>query len=222
MKGLNAVWLLAIGFFIYPAISYGQRAEAPLYKDGDWWRIKHEVSRVGFDVSGTCPQDYPEYIVKIVDGKPNVFGAKNDQQTAIKCPLIVGFVLGRQYLRFPLQVGLTWSETTSRQIPGRKPTPVDYKYEVSSWEKIRTPKGEFDAFKVVRSFVTSPAPRPPVAAGQPRWQTQTYYYAPSVKALVQYRAEEEGFTQTSTLVDFSLAQQESSLLWRAIKPRFRS
>ena len=103
MKTLYQAGFLALMWlFIYPSISYGQRAEAPVYKDGDWWRIRHEVSRVGFDVSGTCQQAYPEYLIRIDNGKANVFGVKNDQQTPIECPLLLGLVLGRRDLKFPL------------------------------------------------------------------------------------------------------------------------
>jgi hypothetical protein len=117
--------------------------------------------------------------------------------------LIVVKVLGRADLKFPLYVGLSWSERGSRQVPGRRSTSVDYKYEVNAWENIKTPKGEFDAFKVVKSFLLSP----PGAKGiKSHWQIQTYYYAPALKAIVQYRAEDEGFTATTTLVDSNLAQ----------------
>ena len=54
-------------------------------------------------------------------------------------------------------------------------------YEVQAFEKIKTPKGEFDAFKLV---MTMNVPR--VRASSP-WPAQkfgpiTYYYAPDIKA----------------------------------------
>ena len=199
----RALLVAGIWLVLFPAILYGQSAEAPVYKDGDWWRIKQEITRVGFDVSGPCSEAYEEYVVRIAGGKPNVFGLTNDRETATECPLIAAKVLGRADLKFPLYAGLSWSERRSRQVPGRRPTSVDYKYEVTAWEKVKTPKGEFEAFKVVKSFLLSP----PGAKGiQSRWQIQTYYYAPALKAIVQYRAEDEGFTATTILVDSSLAQ----------------
>ena len=205
MKVLNSMWLLmGFGLFIYPSSSYGQRAEAPVYKDGDSWRIRHEVNRVGFDVSGTCAQAYPEYLIRKDGGKANVFGVKTDGQVAIECPHILTLVLGEEGdLKFPLYSGLSWSDRRSRRVPGLQPTWVNYQYEVNSWEKIKTPKGEFDAFKIVKSFQISPPLRKGV---QPHWQVHTYYYAPSVKAIVQYRAEDEDIKETAMLVDFSLAQ----------------
>lgn len=205
MKRLKSVWLLTnLCLFIYPwSLAFGQRAEAPVYNDGDSWRVRHEMTRVGFDVSGTCQQLYPEYLVRIEGGRANVFGVNNDREVAIKCPLILRLVLGKDDLKFPLYLGLSWSERRSWQVPGLRPRSVDYKYEVNSWEIIKTPKGDFDAFKIVKSFQISAAP---AKGRQARWQTQTYYYAPSVKAIVQYRLEDEGLTAITTLVDFSLAQ----------------
>jgi len=84
-----------------------------------------------------------------------------------------------------------------------QPRVVNYQYEVSSWEKIKTPKGEFNAFKIVKSFQIAPPLR---KGGQPHWQIHTYYYAPSVKAIVQYRAEDDDIKETATLVDFNLTE----------------
>ena len=103
----RALLVTGIWFVLFPAISYGQSAEAPVYKDGDWWRIKQEVTRVGFDVSGPCSEAYPEYVVRIAGRKPNVFGLTNDGETATEYPLILVKVLGRADLKFPLYVGLS-------------------------------------------------------------------------------------------------------------------
>ena len=42
----NVLLVAGIWFVLFPAISYAQSAEAPVYKDGDWWRIKQEITRV--------------------------------------------------------------------------------------------------------------------------------------------------------------------------------
>src|SRR5690242_11557267 len=84
--------------------------EAPVYRDGEWWRINHQVSRIGFDVSGTCTQGYAEYLVSIVDGKPKVFGVVSARETPIECPLISGLLFGAADLRFPMDVGSSWSD----------------------------------------------------------------------------------------------------------------
>jgi hypothetical protein len=204
MERLNHVWLLISFLLIYPSSSYGQRTEAPVYKDGDSWRIRLEVTRIGFDVSGTCAQAYSEYLVRKDGGKTTVFGVKNDGQIAIECPHISALALGEEGdLKFPLYSGLSWSDNRSRRVPGLQPRVVNYQYEVSSWEKIKTPKGEFNAFKIVKSFQIAPPLR---KGGQPHWQIHTYYYAPSVKAIVQYRAEDDDIKETATLLDFNLTE----------------
>ncbi len=77
----------------------------------------------------------------------------------------------------------------------------DTKYEVQAWEKIKTPKGEFDAFKIV---MTMRAPGlKPLAPGEIR--THTYYYAPDVKAITNFHTSGSARVE-STLVDFNLAK----------------
>src|SRR3989338_3504389 len=106
MKKLNGASLL-LGFWmlLWPFASYGQQPEAPEYKDGEWWRIKREVARAYSSVSGVCSEAYPEYLVRVEGGKPNVFGVKGDQLEAIDCPLILRRVLGKSEkssdLKFP-------------------------------------------------------------------------------------------------------------------------
>ena len=40
-------------FLLVPYSSHAQQAEAPVYKDGDWWRVKVDVVRpAGVSVSG--------------------------------------------------------------------------------------------------------------------------------------------------------------------------
>lgn len=193
--------LLGLWVLVCSHASYGQQAEAPMYKDGEWWRIRQELTRGGgAEASGVCSEVYPEYLVRIQAGKRNVIGIKDNQQEGIDCPRILALVLGQSDLKFPLYVGLSWSDRRSRQIPGTRSVLTDYQYEVKSWEKIKTDKGEFDAFKIVRSHRVS-APR--VA---PYWQAETYYYAPSVKAIIRYSVEEELVKATTTLVDFSVTQ----------------
>ena len=125
---------------------------------------------------------------------------KGDQLEPIDCPVIVARVLGEDDVKFPMRVGLAWSDRRSRQVPGSRPALTDYQYEVKSWEKIQTPKGEFDAFKIVRSFLISP----PKIQGQGRWQSETYFYAPAVKAISLYIIDEAPIKATTALIDFNL------------------
>ena len=70
-----ALRLIAIlTFLLVPYFSHAQQAEAPVYKDGDWWRVKVDMVRpAGVSVSGPVLERFPEYIVKFESNKPKVF-----------------------------------------------------------------------------------------------------------------------------------------------------
>ena len=72
------------------------------------------------------------------------------------------------------------------------------------WEKIKTPKGEFDAFKLV---MTMSAPKwRPKPGGRTEVRTHTYYYAPDVKAIASFDTSGTEARVASTLIDFNLAK----------------
>ena len=177
------------------AKSVGPQVQAPVYKDGDWWRMKVAVKYPpGTTVSGNCWSDYSEYLVRIDNGRPEVLGIEADQTKEIRCRRIVREVLGksksRKDLKFPMYVGLTWSDRFFRRF-GRG-TWVDPQYEVQSWEKIKTTEGEFDAFKIVMIYYA-------------RFKrTRTYFYSPKVKANVYSHEKGDVFERTFMLVDVNL------------------
>jgi len=190
-----------------PHPSNAQQAEAPVYKDGDWWRVKVDVVRPpGVSVSGPVLERFPEYIVKFESNQPRVFGVEGNESKEANSRLVTALVLGRppwlgEMVRFPLRVGLTWSDRVKFQPPGMQMRLEDAKYEVQAWEKIKTPKGEFDAFKIVMTM-RAPGPKP-LAPGEIR--THTYYYAPDVKAIASF--DTSGSARVaSTLIDFSLSK----------------
>jgi hypothetical protein len=50
---------------LIPYSSHAQQAEAPVYKVGDWWRVKVDVVRpIGVSIEGPQLGRLPEYIVK--------------------------------------------------------------------------------------------------------------------------------------------------------------
>ncbi len=87
---LSTVWLVCL----LPYRLYGQQAEAPVYKDGDWWRVKVEtVFKPGVSRSGRCDESYPEYLVKIQQGKPKVFSGSGNKEGEINYSTIVNELL---------------------------------------------------------------------------------------------------------------------------------
>ena len=202
-----------IGILILVLISHSshaQQAEAPAYKDGDWWRVKVDVARpAGVSVSGPVLERFPEYIVKFESNKPKVFGVQGNETVEVDQPVVIPLVLGRpgwlgDLLKFPLRVGLTWSDRVKFQPPGTQLRQEEAQYEVQAFEKIKTPKGEFNAFKLVMTMNAPQSARPKPGA-RTEVRTHTYYYAPDVKAIASF--DTSGSARVaSTLIDFSLSK----------------
>jgi hypothetical protein len=195
-------------FLLVPYSAPSQQVEAPVYKDGDWWRVKVDVVRpAGVSVSGDVLERFPEYIVKFESNQPKVFGVQGNETQEIDLPVIISLVLGRpgwsgDLLRFPMRVGLTWSDRFQFQPPGAQMRWEEGRYEVQAWEKFKTSKGDFNAFKLVMNMS---APAGPKGKGT-AVRTRTYYYAPDVKAIASLQTSGTEARVASTLIDFSLAK----------------
>ena len=205
-KTTRAFVIIALWYCFVPFHAFAQQADAPGYNDGDWWRVRVELRWLKpplGDVPKNCDTAYSEYLVKIEGGEPRVFGIKTglggEKPELIDCPVVIANVLGKSKeqlkfpqrvdIRFPLRPGSSWSY---REAPAM--------YRAESWEKIRTPKGELNALRIVR-------------VNQPGWPLVlpvTYYYSPVAKAIVysrlegSYPGEEPRYELTYTLLDFSL------------------
>jgi len=190
--------------------SHAQQAEAPVYKDGDWWRVKVDMVRpAGVSVSGPILERFPEYIVKFESNKPKVFGVQGNETVEADLPVVIPLVLGRpgwlgDMLRFPMRIGLTWSDRIKFQPPGTQLRSEEVQYEVQAFEKIKTPKGEFNAFKLVMTINALQGARTKAGA-RTEVRTHTYYYAPDVKAIASF--DTSGSARVaSTLIDFGLSK----------------
>ena len=188
--------------------SYAQQSDAPVYRDGDWWRVKVEVARpAGVSVSGPqALESFPEYVVKIEAGNPKVLGVRENETKEIDSLPIISLVLGKpgwlgELLKFPMRVGLTWSDRFQFQPLGAQMRWEEARYEVQAWEKVKTVKGDFDAFKILMHMT---APTGPKGKGN-EIRTRTYYYAPDIKAIASLHTSGTA-SVASTLIDFSLAK----------------
>jgi hypothetical protein len=182
---------------------HGQDAESPVYHDGEWWRAKIETTRpVGVSVAGPQLGGFPEYLVRAEKGGFKVFGLTGDREKELDSAIIVSILLGKpgwrgDLLKFPISVGLSWSATFSLPIPGVH-RQESARYEVQAWEKVKTLKEEFHAFKIVMTVGERGG-----KAGRLLGRNMTYYYAPRAKAIVNRREESlQQTVTTSTLVDF--------------------
>jgi hypothetical protein len=205
-SALSSIAILTL--LLAPYLSNAQQAEAPIYKDGDWWRVKVDVVRPpGVSVSGPVLERFPEYIVKFELKKPKVFGVQTNETVEIDLPVIISLVLGRpgwsgDLLRFPMRVGLAWSDRFQFQPPGAQMRWEEGRYEVQAWEKIKTPKGDLNAFKLVMNM-SAPAG---LKGKGTAVRTRTYHYAPGVKAIASLHTSRTEASVASTLIDFSLAK----------------
>ena len=194
--------------FLVPLTSLAQQADTPVYKEGDWWRVKVEVARPeGVSVAGAQLGGFPEYRVRIESGKELVFGLRGDISRELEAPAMVSLILGKkgwlgELLRFPLRVGSNWTERFQFQPPATQVTWQNGRYEVQSWEKIMTPNGEVDAFKIVMDMNI---PTGPKGKGT-RVQTSTYYYSPAVKAIISFRQDGNQAAVTSSLVEANVSR----------------
>ncbi len=190
-------------FLLLPHSLFAQQVEAPVYQDGDWWKVKVEFKYVeGYaDSYGVCHELYPEYLVKIEQGKPKVYGISGPIQEEIDCPQIVSEVLGKgpaMHLKFPLSINLSWSvrylsekvSSTGGAAGGSLGSWIDATYNVLAWEKVHTATRVFEAFKIRREIYDR--------------RDSIFYYSPKVKSIVRLKQKTRSFKRTVTLVDFSL------------------
>lgn len=112
MKKTTFPSLVAVFWFTVtlPFSSYGQEISAPVFKDGDWWKVKRETSLEGISRSGACQDMYDQYVVKIREGGTHVFTGTEQE---IDCPQMAQSLLGivpttrdgQFRIPFPLKVG---------------------------------------------------------------------------------------------------------------------
>ncbi len=193
MKVFSVTTFAALSILLLPILSYGQQAEAPVYKDGDWWRVRVKFEFKEGSRTGECHEEYSEYLVEMEQGKPKVFGISGKNKEAIDCAFISWELFNipdeRGYLKFPLTVGSSWSHDFTNR-GGRNRT---FNLTVAAWEKVQTPKGEFDAFKIEADIEGRPSNR-------------VYYYSPKVKANVLFKLTRRIEDRTMTLVDFNVSK----------------
>ncbi len=204
MKNVSATLTVALLGLFLPCLAYSQGTKAPIYKEGDWWKIKYKVTHGS--APDSCKYEYVEYIVRIVNGSAKVYGVRGTSQDRIKCSGVANDLMGtaRKYdeyvkvLRFPLDVGKNWKKRISREF-GPNTSWANQKVKVLGLEKIRLTGGEVEAYKLTRSHTfTTPDNR------DLTWH-DTYYYSPKAKAIVLKTAKYPKRVQVFTVVDFGVS-----------------
>jgi len=165
---------------VRPATRPTPVVKAPVYKNGDWWKVKIELKGLdGF----RWKFDYSDYHLEIQEGKPKLYGIDGTNKDEFDCPEVEDEILGKitRKLKFPLRVGDSWNHRFRRW--GEKSLRwkrLTVEYKVLGWEKVQTPKGVFEAFKL-SSFVNYSS------SGHEHEEIGIYYYSPKVKAIILHR-----------------------------------
>ena len=165
---------------VQPATSPAPIVKAPVYKNGDWWKVKVERIRSGYGMA--CQSNYSDYLLEIQEGKPKLYGIDGKNKDEFECPEVEDGILGKttRKLKFPLRVGNSWNYRFLWQRPAIGIwVVVDAEYKVLGWEKVQTTMGVFEAFKLSSYAVYH--------FHHPHEDIGTYYYSPKVKAIILYR-----------------------------------
>ena len=190
---------------VQPATRPAPIVKAPVYKNGDWWKVKFEWKYDSGINRTICYFDYSEYLLEIQEGKPKLYGIDGTNKEEAYCREVEDWILGMhtQKLKFPLSVGDSWNHSVYRlrRRSGQRVF-LEHEYKVLGWEKVQTPMGVFEAFKL-SSYLS-------YHFYHPHWHIGTYYYSPKVKAIILYRNEEHHphtieRDRIGTVVDFNVS-----------------
>jgi lipoprotein-anchoring transpeptidase ErfK/SrfK len=149
-----------------------------------------------------CQDSYKDWLVKIdKNGRAHLYGINDGKETESVCDSVLGWVFGvneSKFLKFPLSVGQTWTHRFERTT-GKRTIRIEPQYKVAAWEKVQTPKGTFEAFKIVGAAEWA-TPR-----GDQNFNKWTEYYSPTVKAMVLSEIETVASKRKVMLVDFNMS-----------------
>ena len=188
--------------FLIAAVNvFGQeQAEAPKYKNGDFWHFRG-AEREGFAYStaalhGDYKVLYSERKLKVFkleaghelelsegDGQEFEFSEGDKTYEVRELKMMLAVRQGAlQYLQFPLFVGKKWTGSYRTRIRGARPLLYTNQMEshVTAIEEVTTPAGTFSSFKIERQ----------VWRGD--WRAWlTYFYSPPTKGIVKWSRHEE-------------------------------
>lgn len=205
--------------------SSADAAKAPVYCDSDSWRVlQTEFMKTGaFNVK----------VAQVMRGGNTTFNHTLEGETArvgtrieVRNPTGNRVQLGdvrytpdTQAYQFPLTVGKTWAvdysflDDTANANPtgGFKPTAIPSRRvgnaTIVAIEKITTPAGTFDAYRIVQQgTLTQPSTQ---GGNSPTFDSQYYetnWYAPAAKASIKYEYRHTSPRRVPTVRSSELAQ----------------
>ena len=197
MKALT-LFSFETAIFCFVAIAaYGQQeAPAPDYRIGEFWQFDIKESRASSTsraLKGIYQASFTGKTFKISEADvKESFDRTHAQAGRLLAMFGQGNYYGGQYLKFPLAVGQKWELNYTDQPTGARRKELLHVYaEVPGIEEVTTPAGTFRTFKLVRTIVRG---------GERR--TNTFYYSPETKCIVEAKYEFGDGTATIELVKF--------------------
>lgn len=190
----QAAWVAA------PAWAQALPGEAPQAKVGDSWYWVRSDRRTGhkdFETRRVITKVSPDRVEATEDGGAVVMSG---DMTVIETPNFVRVETAR-FLDFPLAVGKKWSfKFVQKGKTANYSTRWQYDAEVTGIEKVKTPAGEFDAFKLVyKGFWNNDTNRRSGHATVSTW------YAPAARTSVRTEFDDGYSSNATELVEIKLA-----------------
>lgn len=172
------------------------KAELPTWTAGSYWRyqgkangtVMHLLKRV----EGTKEIDGQKYYVLRSGSQKQYFNLELNP-TIIensRGEVINSVSPNLAYFNWPLEVGKTWSQKVTHVIDG-KTYNYTQDFKVLAYEKVSTPAGEFNAFKLSRATLSGGT-------------YEEYWYAPEVRNIVKMNS----VSGTGGEKEYSLAAYE--------------
>lgn len=183
--------------FVSPSNS--QTAELPEWKPGDKrkYSVKDRLTGLIKDeqVTEIFSVDAQAIVVNVNGYKTQMTREFNERETQSHSNSDL------RLLSFPLSVGKAWSFKTDWKNKAANSSGVESAdVKVASFEKVQTPAGEFDAFRIesVGYWDNSRGRRGRLA--------RTLWFAPSVRTVVKYESDNSIDRLTTEVVEIKLAQ----------------
>jgi hypothetical protein len=191
---------IAIALLLSAAIVRAQdEAQAPSFKNGDFWQFKVTVSNKSVGSSSNLLDD-GTYEVSFSSGQFGVFKLNGDQKEELAKNQTGGILslIGRtsnRDLKFPLTVGQKWDYRYERAAVGaRKSFESHVTIEVSGTEQMTTGAGTLRTFKLEKDDRSGP---------KSFWTTVSYY-SPETKSFVKQLFDSQSGTGVGYMREIEL------------------
>jgi hypothetical protein len=197
LSRLSSIIVLALA--VFSGSVFAQKADRPEVKVGDQWVFEDLIG--ASEVKAAVNTRVITYVTPA-----GIEGTENGRKLVLTPDLNVVESHGYTYtdlrrLNFPLEVGKTWSFTDDAAL-GTGKFHRSCTGAVVSYEKVRVPAGEFDAFKLETKCNSLPAG----ATGTPDVLTWKDWYAATARSIVksQFVWGADPTTMTTQLTEYKL------------------